>query len=112
MNLEEKIKKYSQIDKVLKSKQEEIQKLRSNKALLTQSILRDYENMNLKEVRIPLEDNKLKAYQYKQSNPLTFTFLKECLHEIIPKEKQVEQIIDFIKSKRTSKIITDLKKSN
>jgi len=112
MNLEEKVKKYSQIENLIKLKQVELQKLRDNKSLLTQSILADYQRFNLSEKSIPNENFKLRAYQYKQSTPLSFTFLKSCLHDIIPKDTQVEQIINYVKSKRSNKVINDLKKIN
>ena len=38
--------------------------------------------------------------QSKMSSQLTFKFLEKCLHDIISDEKQVENIINYIKNKR------------
>ena len=48
----------------------------------------------------------------KQIQPLTFKFLKECLDNCIQNSEQVDQLIDYIKSKREIKEFLDLKKLN
>ena len=112
MNLEEKIKKYEIIDIQIKNKSDELKQLRNLKASLTTSILTDFENLGIQEKSFSNNKIKIKAIQYKSSSPLTFTYLQSCLERIIPRPSQVEQIINFIKSQRTFKVIHDIKKIN
>ena len=51
-------------------------------------------------ISIKTNEGLLKMTQSKMSSQLTFKFLEKCLHDIISDEKQVENIINYIKNKR------------
>lgn len=112
MNLEEKVQTYFKIEEQLKNKLAEVQKLREYKQFLNTQILAELEKEEVNVKHFPKTNIKCKVYQYKSSNPLTFTFLKTCLSQIISKSQQVDQIIDYVKSKRNHKIISDIKRIN
>ena len=112
MNLEEKIKKYNALDLQIKNKANELKHLRDIKSSLTTNILADFEKLGIEEKSVFNNQIKIKAYQYKSASPLTFSYLQSCLEKIIPRANQVEQIINFIKSNRTFKVIHDIKKIN
>ena len=59
---------------------------------------------------IKIGDENLKLLKMKQIQPLTFKFLKNCLDECITNVDQVDQLITFIKSKRSIKEYLDIKK--
>jgi len=124
MNLEENVQKYIKIEDEIKKRMIEINKLREYKTSITSFIIADLE----KEKHNECNDNKerghntyvsknnanikIKMVELKTFSPLTFTFLKKCLLEIIPKPHQVDQIIEYVKTKRESKIISDIKRIN
>ena len=85
-------------------------------------ILRLSEHINKLKERKFISQNKLILYakhntstkiKYITSNifqPLTFTYIDKCLREIIKKDEQVSQIINYIKQKREIKVIEDIKR--
>ena len=124
MNLEENVQKYIKIEDEIKKRMIELNKLREYKTSITSFIIADLEKEKHKESKDNKEKGhytyvsrnnvniKIKMVELKTFNPLTFTFLKKCLLEIIPKPHQVDQIIEYVKTNRESKIISDIKRIN
>jgi hypothetical protein len=67
---------------------------------------------NLEKKSIKIDNTQFRFVNQKQIQPLTFKFLKECLDDCIQNSEQVDQLIDYIKSKREIKEFLDLKKLN
>ena len=59
---------------------------------------------------IKIGNENLKLLQVKQIQPLSFKFLKDCLEECISNQHQIDELISFIKSKRSVKEYLDIKK--
>jgi hypothetical protein len=59
---------------------------------------------------IKIGNENLKLLQVKQIQPLSFKFLKDCLEECISNQDQIDELISFIKSKRSVKEYLDIKK--
>ena len=59
---------------------------------------------------IKIGNENLKLLQVKQIQPLSFKFLKDCLEECISNQDQIDELITFIKSKRSVKEYLDIKK--
>ena len=116
MNLEENVQKYIKIEDEIKKRLIEVHKLREYKTSITSLIIADLEkekeNSHYKYVSRNNANIKIKMVELKTYTPLTFTFLKKCLLEIMPKPQQVDQIIEYVKTKRESKIISDIKRIN
>ncbi|GAF93567.1 unnamed protein product, partial [marine sediment metagenome] len=53
---------------------------------------------------------RLKFQQTKITNPLTFKFVEECLHECIENTDNVKHIIKHIKEKRSIRMVPDIKR--
>ena len=106
MNFEEDVKNWVMIDNQIKKNSESIKELRKKRTHLTTKIF-SYAEEN---AVIEISDGKLKFQQNKQTAPLTFKFLEECLNECIQNEDQVKQIIKFVKSKREYKYVSDIKR--
>ena len=125
MNLEENVQKYIKIEDEIKKRHAELHKLREYKTSITLLIIADLEKDKTNKEK---KDNKegghctyvsrnnsnikIKIVELKTFTPLTFTFLKKCLLEIIPKPHQVDQIIEYVQTKRESKISSDIKRMN
>ena len=119
MNLEENVQKYIKIEDEIKKRLIELHKLREYKTSITSLIIADLEkekeNKEKGHYTYVSRNNgniKIKMVELKTFTPLTFTFLKKCLLEIIPKAHQVDQIIEYVKTKRESKTISDIKRMN
>jgi hypothetical protein len=114
MNFSQKISKFDEYEQLIKNKLNEISKLRQIKIQLINSIMIDLndKDKDLEIVTNNYNGSKFKKIVSKNFTPLSFSFVRECLSEIIPREDQIEKIINYIKSKRNFKIINDLKRIN
>ena len=65
--------------------------------------------VNLGKIR-GITDGKIKFCEVNQTQPLTLGFLEKCLSEVIANQSQVKQIVDYIKSKRETKIVPEIKR--
>lgn len=111
MDFENDVKNWVMIDNQIKQNNEKVKDLRKQRTHLSTKIFSYAEENNLENAVIEISDGKLKFQQCKQTSPLTFRFLEECLNECIQNEDQVKQIIKFIKSKREHKYVSDIKRS-
>lgn len=114
MSFEENIKEWVQLDNELKLYNERTRTIRERKSELVEKILGEDREFgkNLNNRTIDISDGKLKFQNTKQTSPLTFKYLDECLHKIIRNEKQVEQIIDYLKQNREIKLVPEIKRSS
>lgn len=111
MDLTESIQQWVNFDDQLKSYTNKVKELRLKRNNLTISILDIAEKNNLQNAVIEISDGKLKFQNVKQTSPLNFKFLKQCLSECISDEDSVKNIIDYIKQKREIKYFNDIKRS-
>ena len=68
------------------------------------------EDNNMNNNVVNITDGKIKFCEVKQTQPLTLGFLEKCLSEVIANQSQVKQIVDYIKSKRETKIVPEIKR--
>ena len=69
--------------------------------------------LNLKDFivnNVKITDGKLKFTTVKVQPPLTFKFIQLCLSEIITEEEKVNYIINYIKEKRETKYVEEIKR--
>lgn len=99
-NLENFVNKWLEIDNSIKTLHEGMKKLRSEKNDVEDNIITYAERNNINNLSIKTNDGILKLTQNKSTSQLTYKFLDKCLHEIISDDKQVENIIKYIKDKR------------
>ena len=105
------IKSWVNIDNQIKHLQQQVKSLRIQKSDLTDNIFTYAEDNNLENAVIQISDGKLKFQNVKQSSPLTYGFLEECLLECMDSEEQVKELIKYIKSKRTFKTSYDIRRT-
>ena len=110
-NFQDNIKSWVNIDNRIKHLQQQVKELRCEKSNLTDNIFTYAEDNNLENAVIQISDGKLKFQNVKQSSPLTYGFLKECLLECMDNEEQVKELIEYIKSKRTFRTNYDIKRT-
>jgi hypothetical protein len=113
MNIEDSIKKWVVLDNQHKKLNGQITKLRDEKNDLTKDIITYYDSKNAKYPNINISDGKLSFIEQKQANALSLKFLEQCFEEFFKNYDSnsiKEELIEFIKSKRTHNISTNIKR--
>lgn len=97
-----KIKSWAVYEQKAQELKTQLNKINEHKDTLASEII-DYIRMNnLQKTALNLGGNKIYYHDDTQYNNLTFQFLKECLNIYFRNDQpKVEQMVDFIKSKRT-----------
>jgi hypothetical protein len=114
MNIEESIKKWVVLDNQHKKLNSQISNLRDEKNELTKDIINYYDLKNAKYPNINISDGKLSFVQQKITNPLSVKFLEQCFEEFFENYDSnaiKEELIEFIKSKRTHNITTNIRRA-
>tara|TARA_B100000963_G_scaffold360371_1_gene391017 strand:- start:49785 stop:50132 length:348 start_codon:yes stop_codon:yes gene_type:complete len=107
----EKIVKWVTLDNQMNRLRDDMRELRQEKNELKNEIYTFAEQNELDRAVIKISDGQLKFQQIKQSNPLTFKYIKKCLDECLNNEKQIDYIMNYIKEKREFKTSYDIKRS-
>lgn len=112
MEIQVSVKQWVELDNKLKELSEEVKSLREQKKQFEESILdfiSDNSTNNATPV-IKISDGKLKYVETKQTQPLTLKFIEQCLSDKIQNANTVAQLMNYIKSKRESKSVPELKR--
>jgi hypothetical protein len=104
------LQKWIELDNRLKKINNEIKTTREMKNDLEASIMETVNNKKLLNTTVSTTDGRLRFIETKTSNPLSFTFIEKCLHEIIPNSSQVQHILRYMKEKREIKINSEIKR--
>jgi hypothetical protein len=104
------VKQWVVVDSQLASVNETARKLRATKHELTDAICEYMVEQKIDHNKIKITDGELKVYEKNEYSPLTFTFVKECLDEILDKPEHSDQIIEYMKEKREVKTSRDIRR--
>ena len=104
------LKEFYSLEKKQNVINEQLNNIKTEKNKVKLKIINYMVEKDISNKNIKIGDENLKLLQVKQIQPLTFKFLKDCLEECISNEDQVDQLINFIKSKRSIKEYLDIKK--
>ena len=110
MTFEEGIQNWVLTDNQIKLHLERIRELRSKRNDITDSLHEYVKGKDLENATIKITDGRLKFQYSKITNPLTFRFIENCLHECLETSEHVVQIIKFIKAKRSTRLVPDIKR--
>ena len=110
-NFIENIKKWVAIDTQLKNNNEKVKKARETKNQLLSNIYEYIDKKSLKDTKIEISDGELKFYEKREYQPISFTYVEECLDKIIPDKKQVEYIMNYIHENRDVKITKEIRRN-
>ena len=109
-DFEKSIQKWVTLDNQLKILNEKSKEVREEKNDLLEDINMYIETNRLTNASIDISDGKLKFTQSKITQPLTLKFVENCLSDIINDQKQVTQVMKYIKDKREKKEISEIKR--
>ena len=110
-SFQENIKQWVAVDNRIKTLNSEIKQLRSQKNEHAESIMHYVETNKLSNAIVNISDGKLRFTETKQKEPLTFKYIESCLSKCIEDEKDVKDIMKFIKTSRETRIVNDIKRS-
>jgi hypothetical protein len=98
------------LDNELKKLNDKVKEIRTRKNDVEDKIMVYVENNEMNNSVVNISDGKLKFCETKQTSPLTLGFLEKCLSEVIANQSQVKQIMDYIKGKRETKVVPEIKR--
>lgn len=105
------IQRYLSIDEEIKDLNEKTKHLREKKRELNNSIINNIEqkHSNIDKLKINVDNRSIKFSNITQYQPLTLTYIQECLEKCIDEEDNVEYIIDLIKTSRKKQVNKEIK---
>ena len=109
-HLEKTIQNWVELDNELKKINEKAKDIRTRKNDIEDKLMTYVEDNNMNSSVVNITDGKIKFCETKQTSPLTLGFLEKCLSEVIANQSQVKQIVDYIKSKRETKMVPEIKR--
>lgn len=110
--MENNIKNWLLLDNKIKELNQKINELREKKNSYKNDIYQHITNNNLNNATIKIGNDYLKFVETKQNTPISYKFLIEALKNCLTDENDIENIINYIKTNRESKIINDIKRFN
>ena len=109
-HLDKTIQNWVELDNELKKLNERAKDVRTRKNDIEDKIMTYIEDNNMNNSVVNITDGKIKFCETKQTPPLTLGFLEKCLSEVIANQGQVKQIVEYIKSKRETKMVPEIKR--
>jgi len=109
--LSQSIKEWVNYDNQLKKHCEKVKELRNNRNNISKEIFDFVQSNQLQNAVVEITDGKLKFQNVKQTSPLNFKFLEECLKDCISDTQSVKDIIKYIKNKREVVFKNDIKRT-
>ena len=96
----ENLKKWVVLDKQLKFVNEKTRQIRETKTALTKELCDYVHDRKINNKVIDITNGELRFVEKRDYSPLTFSYIKECLDEIISDKTQVDMIIRYLKDNR------------
>lgn len=104
------IKQWVALDNEIKTVNERLNDLRDRRSNLANTLTTYADTHNLNASTIQLNDGKLKFAKTKVTQPISLKHLEKCLGEIIADKTQVQQIVEYIKDNRETKVVPEIKR--
>jgi Fe-S cluster biogenesis protein NfuA len=112
MEIQSAVKQWVELDNKLKELNDQTKSIREAKKQHEENILEFITENSSNDITpiIKISDGRLKYVETKQTSPLTLKFIEQCLSEKIANANTVAQLMQYIKSKRESKSVPELKR--
>jgi uncharacterized protein YllA (UPF0747 family) len=107
----ENVKKWVAIDTQLKTINERTKQIRDMKNNLQTNIHAYMENNNLLDKKIGVSDGELRFVERKEQTALSFGYIERCLQEIMPEKSHVDYIIQYLKDKRETSVVSEIRRT-
>ena len=107
---EDSLKKWIRVDTQIKLANQQMRELRNQRDALSSNVCDYIEKNRMEKRKIETSDSKIEYYEKKEYSALTYGFLEKHLADLIPDEKNVKLIMEYLRSKREIKKSHDLKR--
>ena len=107
----ENVKKWVAIDTQLKTINERTKQIRDMKNNLQTNIHSYMKNNNLLDKKIGVSDGELRFVERKEQTALSFGYIERCLQEIMPEKSHVDYIIQYLKDKRETSVVSEIRRT-
>jgi hypothetical protein len=104
----ENVKKWNSIDTQIKLVNEKTKKIREMKTYLAVQINEYMKNNNLASVKF--NGGEIRVYEKKEYETLTFSYIEECLENLLEDEEQIEFIMEYLRTNREVKTTPEIRK--
>ena len=104
------LKKWVVFDKQLKFVNEKTRQIRESKTALTKELCGFVQQQNLGNKVIEITDGELRFIEKREYSPLSFSYIKDRLEEVISNKADVERIIQYLKDKREIRITHEIRR--
>ena len=105
------VKRWVTIDSQQKLINEKVKKLREMNPESSEYIM-NYMKENNSQQKVLITDGELRLYEKKDYSPITFTYIENCLAEIITDKSHIDFIIEHLKEKREITIHQEIKRTS
>ena len=109
-NLETSLKNWIRLDTQIRVANQQLRTMRKEHDQITTTVCNFIQDNKMENRKIETTDSKIEFYEKKSHASLSYGFLEKYLADIIPDDKNVEYIIEYLKSKRETKKTPDLKR--
>ena len=110
MSFQNQVQQWVLIDNQLKILNDKVRELREKRSSATDNLINYASTNNLSSSVIQISDGKLKFANTRVTEPLTFKYVEKTLGEVIKNEAQVKLIMEHLKNKRETKIVSEIKR--
>ena len=108
---QENVQNWVTLDNQIKRLNDKARELREQRSQKEEIILQYVETESLANATVKISDGKLRFGSSRQTSPLTFKHIEECLNKCIQSPEQVEKIMAYIKETRDIKYVPDIKRT-
>ena len=111
MSFEEQIQQWVTLDNQIRMLNDRARQLREERNGTSDKILQYVETQNLSNATVKISDGKLKFVSARQTAPLTFKHVQDCLSKCIQSEDDVKLIMKHIRETREVRTVPDIKRT-
>jgi hypothetical protein len=104
------IRKWTAADTQIRNLNNQLRDLRSARDTLTTNVCDYMKTKGLDKRKIEISDSTLSYCEKTETSSLSYSYLEKRLGDIIPDKDQVEYIITYLKEKRETKKVPDLRR--
>jgi hypothetical protein len=101
MNVRDNVRQWVVLDNQHKKANEQVKVIRDAKNTLGNSIISDLAANNIHNPKFNISDGNLRLVETKQANVISYKFLLECFNEYLEDENKADELLEFVKNKRT-----------
>ena len=108
--LQKYIQKWVAVDNQLQLLNEKSKTMREWKKKLTEKISQKLQEKKWENRILEIPGSELRLQEKNEYSTLSFGYIEECLHELIPEEEQVDFVMNYLKEHREVKTTMDIKR--